>query len=301
MGGSLWMITYLSELDIKSKPYDRTKWGLLEENTALSFDMILPYNFGNSMSNNHNLITGIKFTNRNAHVIKDVDEKTDEMIFLDSTEYRYLPMPVSGREGLITLNYTWLNRRPHVKNMMIPDQGHGLDITVQYANSGLYGVFDYTLIVADAFINLKPHEKSPITFFGRIKSVSMLGDNPPLQDMPAITNDTPIYVGGNNILGTDEVVHLRGWDDWRLGDRLLFGTFEARAGAPQFSLAAFLDFGNAWYADDDQDDLLYTGGYEARMNFMGFIVAYGTAQDFNRWKDNETPVNYLRLTLVNPF
>ena len=34
---------------------------------------------------------------------------------------------------------------------------------------------------------------------------------------------------------------------------------------------------------------------------MGFIVAYGTAQDFNRWKDNETPVNYLRLTLVNPF
>ena len=77
--------------------------------------------------------------------------------------------------------------------------------------------------------------------------------------MPAITNDTPIYGGGNNILGSDEIVHLRGWDDWRLGDRLIFGTLEARAGAPQFSLAAFLDFGNAWYADGEKDDMLFTG------------------------------------------
>jgi hypothetical protein len=34
---------------------------------------------------------------------------------------------------------------------------------------------------------------------------------------------------------------------------------------------------------------------------MGFIVAYGTAQDFNRWQDKNIPTNYLRLTLVNPF
>ncbi|GIS72496.1 MAG: hypothetical protein CM1200mP10_20730 [Candidatus Neomarinimicrobiota bacterium] len=51
----------------------------------------------------------------------------------------------------------------------------------------------------------------------------MLGDNPPPQDMPAITNDTPFYIPGKNILGTDEVVHLRGWNNWRLGDRLVFG------------------------------------------------------------------------------
>ncbi|GIS72468.1 MAG: hypothetical protein CM1200mP10_20450 [Candidatus Neomarinimicrobiota bacterium] len=62
----------------------------------------------------------------------------------------------------------------------------------------------------------------------------MLGDNPPPQDMPAITNDTPIYITGNNILGTDEVVHLRGWNDWRLGDRLIFGSLEARQGNNKF-------------------------------------------------------------------
>jgi hypothetical protein len=49
------------------------------------------------------------------------------------------------------------------------------------------------------------------------------------------------------------------------------------------------------------DDWLFTGGYELRFNVLGFVLAYGTAQDFNRWKDNEIPNNYLRLTLVNPF
>ena len=299
MSGPIWSVTFLSDLDIKAKPYDRTKWGLLEENTALAFDFNLPYNLGNSMSDNHSFGGGLKLSDRVANIISDVDEETDEMIYLDST--RFLPIPVSGKEGLLSLSYTWLKRRPHKKNIIIPDQGHGFNLTVQYANSSLFGVFDYTRIVSDAFINLKPHEKSPITFFGRLKSVTMLGDAPPFQDMPAITNDTPIYMNGGNVLGPDEVVHLRGWDDWRLGDRLIFGTLEARAGAPQFSLAVFLDFGNAWYADGDQEDLLFTGGYEARVNIMGFIVAYGTAQDFNRWRDDQKPINYLRLTLINPF
>ena len=301
MGGPMWGVTATSLLDIKTKPYDRTKWGLLEENKSIALWANMPYNTGNNMSSNHTFGGGVKFTDRNANVIKDVDDETGELIYLDSTEFRYLNIPVSGNEGLISLSYTWLSRRPHERNTMIPNQGQGLNMTLEYANSGLCGDFDYTRILTDVFINLLPHKKSPIVLFGRIKSVTMLGKTPPPQDMPAITNDTPIYGGGNNILGSDEVVHLRGWDDWRLGDRLIFGTLEARAGAPQFSLAAFLDFGNAWYADGEKDDMLFTGGYEARVNFMGFIVAYGTAQDFNRWKDNETPVNYLRLTLVNPF
>ena len=301
MGGPIWSITYMSELDIKSRPYDRSPWGLFEENTSLSFDMSLPYNFGNDLSDNHQLSGGLKFTNRHGDVLKDQNEETGEMIFLDSTDFRYLPIPASGREGLITLSYTWLERRPHVKNIMIPDQGHGLNLMLQHANSGLFGVFDYTRLVADAFINLKPHEKSPITFFGRFKAVSMSGDNPPPQDMPAITNDTPIYIGGNNNLGPDEVIHLRGWDNWRLGETMIFGTFEARIGAPQFSIAAFVDHGNAWSADGDKEDWLFTGGYEARVNVLGFIIAYGTAQDFNQWKDNVIPENYLRLTLINPF
>ena len=162
-------------------------------------------------------------------------------------------MPVSGKEGLINLSYTWLSRRPHKRNAMIPKQGQGLDLTLEYANSGLYGVFDYTRIITDVFINMLPHKKSPVVIFGRIKSIAMLGGNPPPQDMPAITNDTPIYLAGGNILGADEVFHLRGWDNWRLGDRLVIGTIESRMGGPKASLVTFIDFGNAWYTC-----LLYT-------------------------------------------
>ena len=299
MSGPIWSVTFMSDLDIKTKPYDRTKWGLLEENTSVSFDMTLPYNGGNNMSANHSFGAGLKFTDRIANIVRDVDEETDEMIYLDST--RYLPMPVSGEEGLISLSYTFLNRRPHLQNSMIPKQGHGLHVLLQHSNSGIFGQFDYTRITTEAFINLLPHKKSPLVLFGRIKSVTMLGDTPPPQDMPAITNDTPIYSGGNNILGVDEVVHLRGWDDWRLGDRLVFGTLESRVGSQKASVVAFLDFGNAWFSDGEKDDWLFTGGYELRVNVLGFLIAYGTAQDFNLWKDKEFPKNYLRLTLVNPF
>jgi len=301
MGGPLWGITATSLLDFKAKPYDRTKWGLLEENKSIALWANMPYNTGNNMSSNHTFGGSVKFTDRNANVIKDVDDETDKLIYLDSTDFRYLNMPVSGKEGLINLSYTWLSRRPHKRNAMIPKQGQGLDLTLEYANSGLYGVFDYTRITTDVFINLLPHKKSPVVIFGRIKSVTILGDKPPAQDMPAITNDTPIYMGGSNILGSDEVIHLRGWDDWRLGDRLVFGTFESRIGAPQASLAAFLDFGNAWYADGEKADWLFTGGYELRINIGFIVLAYGTAQDFNRWRESESPNNYLRMTLVNPF
>ena len=129
----------------------------------------------------------------------------------------------------------------------------------------------------------------------------MQGDNPPPQDMPAITNDTPIYIAGNNILGTDEVVHLRGWNDWRLGDRLIFGSLEARLGNNKFILAQFIDFGNTWYAGQESDDWLFTGGYEVRVNIGFIVLSYGLAQDFNRWREGKNPYNYLRMAMVNPF
>jgi hypothetical protein len=299
MGGPMWGIIATSLLDIKAKPYDRANLGLLEENSSVGFWAQMPYNFGNSMSNNHVFGGSITLTDRNSNVVKGIDDTGEEYLYLDSTQF--LPMPVSGREGLLSISYTWLNRRPHGSNAMIPKQGQGLDLTLEYANSGLYGDFDYTRMTTDAFVNILPHKRSPVVIFGRIKSIIMLGDNPPSQDMPAITNDTPFYLAGNNILGSDEVIHLRGWNDWRLGDRLIYGTIESRVGTPQLSLTAFLDFGNAWYAVQTPDDWLFTGGYELRVNIGFIVLAYGTAQDFNRWRDGENPNNYLRMTLVNPF
>ena len=129
----------------------------------------------------------------------------------------------------------------------------------------------------------------------------MLGDKPPPQDMPAITDDTPIYLYGNNILGTDEVVHLRGWNDWRLGDRLVFGTIEPRISINKVVLASFVDYGNAWYISGDIDSWITTAGLELRIDLFGFVLACGTAQEIDRWKNEDVPTNYFRLSLVNPF
>ncbi|MDP7436617.1 MAG: DPP IV N-terminal domain-containing protein, partial [Candidatus Marinimicrobia bacterium] len=53
MSGPMWGITATSLLDIKTKPYDRTKWGLLEENKSIALWANMPYNTGNNMSSNH--------------------------------------------------------------------------------------------------------------------------------------------------------------------------------------------------------------------------------------------------------
>jgi len=299
MGGPMWGISVSSFLDFKAKPYDRTKWGLLEENNSIAFFANLPFNTGNSMSANHLFNGSLKITDRNATLIKGFDDEADEYIVIDTT--RYLPMPVSGMEGLVSINYTWKNTRPHRQNALLPKQGMGVSMQMDFASSDVYGDFDYTRITTDAFINLLPHKKSPVVVFGRIKTVMMMGANPPPQDMPAITNDTPIYLAGYNILGADEVTHLRGWDDWRLGNRLVFGTIEPRIGNEKLSFAAYMDFGNAWFGDKEIDEWLITGGYEMRVSLLGLAIAYGTAQDFNRWQDNKVPTNYIRLTLVNPF
>lgn len=47
--------------------------------------------------------------------------------------------------------------------------------------------------------------------------------------------------------------------------------------------------------------MLYTGGYELRINLGLVVLSYGAAQDFNRWKNNNSPYNYLQMALVNPF
>jgi hypothetical protein len=299
MGGPLWGINLSVNMNIKFKPYDQANWGLMEENSSFGFWFQMPYNFGENLSNNHLFSGAITLTDRNANLIKGLDDAGEEYIYIDST--KNLPMPLSGAEALFSASHMWVNRRSHKNNSMIPTQGQGLFLSYEIANSSIYGDFDYSLITADAYINYKFHEKFPVVIFGRVKSIMMLGDNPPPQDMPAITNDTPIYIAGNNILGTDEVVHLRGWNDWRLGDKLIFGSLETRQGNNKFILAQFVDFGNAWYAGQESDDWLFTGGYEVRVNIGFIVLAYGSAQDFNRWRASQIPYNYLRMTLVNPF
>jgi len=82
---------------------------------------------------------------------------------------------------------------------------------------------------------------------------------------------------------------------------LVFGTIEPRVSINKIVLASFVDYGNAWSANSDIDSWIVTAGLELRIDLFGFVLAYGTAQEIDRWKNEETPINYFRLSLVNPF
>ena len=299
MKGPIWGLTYNKRLDIIIKPYDNTKWGLYEENSSIDLWFEQLHNFGDNMSNNHRLLGSIKLLNRDAKLISGFDNKMESFTY--DTVTTYMPNPRSGNQFKIRVFYESLNRRPHAINAMIPKQGYGAIIGIEHANSAIYGEFDYTRISADMFINISPIDDMPVALFARLKTISVIGDNIPSQDLPAITNNSPIYLMGQNVLGIHEAIHLRGWNDWRIGDKLVYGTIEPRIGGNQFVLACYVDFGNVWYSDGEVREMLYTGGYELRINLGLVVLSYGAAQDFNRWKNNNSPYNYLQLALVNPF
>jgi hypothetical protein len=300
MKGPIWGIAFYKDLDIVVKPYDNSKWGLYEENSSIDLWFDLPYNFGDNMSNNHQLLGSLKLLNRDAKLINGYDSNSENYIY-DSTS-TYMPFPLSGKELKLSLFYEWLNRRPHLANSMIPKQGYGVSIGIEHSNSAIFGKFDYTRISSDLFINLSTQNKIPAALFLRFKTLSIVGEKIPGQDIPAISNNSPIYLMGQNVFGINETIHIRGWNDWRLGDKLVYGTIEPRIGGNQLVLACFIDFGNAWYSKDNLiPNMIYTGGYELRMNLGLFVLSYGVAQDFNRWTDNNKPHHYLQMALVNPF
>ena len=299
MKGPIWGLTFYNNLDIIIKPYDNTKWGLYEENSSIDLWFELPYNFGDNLSNNHQLLGSIKLLNRDAKLVNGYDNYTQSYTY--DTTTTYMPKPLSGEEFKLRIFYKWLNRRPHAINTMLPKQGYGATIGIEHSNSAIYGEFDYTRISSDMFINISTKNDIPAALFARLKTISVYGDNIPAQDLPAITNNSPIYLMGQNILGIHEAIHMRGWNDWRIGDKLIYGTIEPRIGSNQFVFACFVDFGNAWNTDSDIDNMLYTAGYELRVNLGLVVLSYGVAQDFNRWKDNYSPHHYLQMALVNPF
>ena len=300
MGGPIWGFTLSQSLDIMFKPYDNTKWGLYEENSSIDLWFEQIHNFGNNMSDNHRFLGSAKLLERNASLISGFNSKTESFIY--DTVTTFMHRPTSGKEFKLKAVYEWVDRRPNKINVMLPKEGHGIRLSVGHANSKLYGVFDYTRIITDLFFNYSPNKNLPIALFSRIKTISVYGDKIPAQDLPSITNNSPIYLMGKNILGLNEVIHLRGWNHWRIGDRLIYGTIEPRVGNSKFILSSYVDFGNAWSSGKLADsDILFTGGYEFRLNLGLVVLSYGAAQDFNRWKNNKSPYNYLQMALVNPF
>lgn len=303
MIGPLWSVSYYNNLNGTYQLYDKSKYGLWDLENGLTLSMELPYNFGNTFSAEHKLIASISLINHRPTVSDSLNKKTGKRINRNPSDYKNLPVPEKGREGIFSLSYQWLSRRPHAWNMLHPIHGHGFFTKLDYANAQIYGKFNYLRITTDFFINI-PMGKTSL--YGRLKTMATQGA-PPAQDYVGLTNDFPIYLMGmpgpvaQNSLPENH--NPRGWSGYRLGDRLIFSTFEYRLPIiPKiFSIALFSDLANSWYIGKHKDAWILTAGYEVRFAFFIAVLSIGEGQSVQSWKENIKPERYFRLALINPF
>jgi hypothetical protein len=310
--GPLWGVNYYYNSLWNFRLYDKSR--LIERINMLQFFTDIPMNFGNSMSSNHSLQSTVTYKARAIKVIPYGDWDTDYKIFYHEVFEGKLPDPEEGKELILSLNYNWLNRRPHAENVMLPKQGYGVLAELDYANKSLFGDFTYTRLGTESFMNFKL--PGPGVLYGRLKTQIMLGD-PPAQDALALTRDPSIYL---RFLVAQESHNPRGWDEVRLGDRLVFGTMEYRIPfIPEFpinilgftlgstSIALFSDFANAWKSDEELDNWVTTAGYEIKIALQAekspvLFFSVGQAQEINDWQDEVVPDDwYMRFALINPF
>ena len=283
-------LTLSSLMDFTLRPYDNSRYALIEEISGVTLYTNIPWNKGENMSSKHRLQIKTAYNEREIKLYEEGENQWEFVAFQDDTLE-------SVKEGVVSVAYRWLNRRPHKSNQMLPKGGHGILFSIDHANSSLLGDMDYTRLTADVFIN---HSIGGAVLYGRIKTIAM-GGEPPTQNQLELTEDTPIYFPTDNILSENEVMNPRGWRGSRLGDRLIFGTLEYRTGSKKVSLAIISDIANAWYAGSDVMDWVTTAGYELRAAILGTVLACGQAQTVDDWQDGLDPETYVRLTLINPF
>ncbi|NOZ03623.1 MAG: hypothetical protein GXO92_03320 [FCB group bacterium] len=319
--GPLWGVNYFYNSRWSFRYYDRSASGLYQRLDGWQFWTQIPVNFGSSMSSNHRLRTALTLQNRLVLMPSDsIDANTGEFIPRDSSDFIDLPVPQEGKEGMISLAYRWLDRRPNRKNIILPTQGKGFQVRMNHVNKNLYGDFTYTKFTTDGFVNLPGGGSNAL--FLRVKTMAMVG-TPPAQEYVGLSRDPAIYMPGGiadeGIFGFQENYNPRGWDGVRLGDRMVFGSLEYRFPLVKklpidilgFTLgsvtgALISDFGNAWYVGKTVAPWIVTGGYELKVALqMGksplLIFSLGHAQLLEEWQDDKEPVSYFRLALINPF
>ena len=63
--------------------------------------------------------------------------------------------PDEGNQGSINFRYLFLNKRSHMRNMLSPDQGYGVKISLNISSSKIWGDFNYSKLGADVYSNKK--------------------------------------------------------------------------------------------------------------------------------------------------
>ena len=313
-GGS-WGINYYKDLAITFQLYNRGKAPLFETFNGTSLWWKMPYNFGKSRTSNHSIGIKLDLMDRLASNFKDSLD-----VFIT---------PESGKEGGLSLNYTFKNKRAHRRNTFAPNHGYGFSVNHDMVTSAIWGDLDYNKTKLDLFTNQK---LGPFSLYGRGRYEKLSGNLLP-QDILGVFDIPNYYIAGTFVPGR-EYMSPRGFSGARYGDQAFMGTLEFRApalpinvveilkviqiGNPTFALIS--DFGNAWKDGEEQQELILTTGAEFRFALSLaksplFIFSFGWAQTPEKWgvdwrkysnlqKDEEVdfgPKPYFLMTLINPF
>ena len=300
---AFWGFDIYHDANFQLQFYNRER-SYLEVFNGASIWTKIPYNFGKSQSANHLLFSSLQLVKREQFFKTTRPENT---VFSD---------PEEGDEGSINLSYLFVNKRPHIRNILSPNQGFGLKISIKNASSNIWGMFDYRKLEADIYNNKKI---GPFSLYSRGRFETMNG-SPPSQETLGIFDIPNYYLIGAATPGR-EYMSPRGFSgEPRFGDKAYMGTLELRApvvpisivelvklikiGSPTFALIT--DFGNAWMKGEADQEMIITLGYEFRMslkiaNVPLLTFSYGIAQEKYMWDDGQSPQSYFQMTLINPF
>ncbi len=314
--GPLWGINYYQNINYSYREYDESASGLIELFNGASIWAQIPYNCGNSMSSNHTLLGSFSMLDRIIPFMpfENITDVGDTTFHVFSDE---LNEPEAGYETIFSVDYRFVNRRGHKQNIALPKNGYGLRVKLDASTKILGGDFGYERLTFDSFTNI---EFGPTVLFLRGKSESLWGNNRPAQEYVGFTKDQAIYLtGSTGTGGLPENMNLRGWNDYKTGDQLLYFTSELRipfmdalpanvlgVTIGDLSGALFTDSGIVWNRGNDVGKPILTAGLELKYAWkLGgsplFYTAIGYAQELSDWDAGNEPSYYLRYALVNPF
>ena len=302
--GGFWGFNYYKDIFFEERIYNQDNDYLFEIYNGIELFGSRNHNFGKFLSSNHNVRYAMKFFNR-----KVVVEPDSLDVFSNA-------IPESGKEGSISLIYTFTNKRPNINNMYVPRNGYGIQLEGNLIDKNIWGDFSYKHYNIDAYIN---KGLGPATLYlrGRYEKIS---GQPPAQETAGLVDIPTNYYAGQFVLGKEHM-SPRGWEGANLGDRAFMGTAEIRSPlidlslfeilkivkAGKLSFAYISDFGRVWGSQNS--DWVATAGVEGRLalifgNMPVVIYSMGIAQTFDQWSENPNAEGigpYVRLALVNPF
>jgi Tol biopolymer transport system component len=282
---------------------------LFESIDGMQFTASFPFNFGNSLSSNHDIIIGLALQKRYMAWLG-----WDELSLFDNP-------PQDIDETLLSLEYRWKSQRPHKSWNYHPTNGNGFRLYAEKAIPSIYGDNNNTRFEIEYF-NHKAVPISDLVLYSRLKYVTLLGDNIISQDRIGLTEDQSIYLTQGIMLHKYEIYNIRGSHGNYFGDQLIFGNVELRhplltdlpvnifgIHLENITGAGFIDFGRVYQENIATD--LSTFGLECKFDLVWgeklCTLSYGIGGDIESWEsymntdDKITLSTYFRLALVSPF